>query len=54
MTDPVETATFLREIVYEALDALSEYDAEKFNELNEKYVPPYSEEAPNGNKKKNA
>jgi phage terminase Nu1 subunit (DNA packaging protein) len=44
MTDPPEIAGFLREIVNEALDALSEYDAERFNELNEKYVPPYIEE----------
>ncbi|MDR1516126.1 MAG: hypothetical protein LBS45_10555 [Synergistaceae bacterium] len=44
MTDPSEIASFLRGIVYEALDALSEYDAESFNELNEKYVPPCGEE----------
>ncbi|MDR3280953.1 MAG: hypothetical protein LBT23_10605 [Synergistaceae bacterium] len=39
MTDTVEIATFVRELIYESLEALSEYDTEKFNELNEKYVP---------------
>jgi hypothetical protein len=43
MTDPVEIASFLREFVYEALDALSEYDPGKFNELNEKYISPQEE-----------
>jgi phage terminase Nu1 subunit (DNA packaging protein) len=53
MSDPAEIASFLRETVHEALEALSEYDAEKFNELNEKYVPPYREEAPDEDKKEN-
>ena len=59
MTDPAEITSFLRGIVYEALEALSEYDAEEFNGLNEKYVPPYEEElsdasdGKNGNKKEN-
>ena len=39
MTDTLSISTYLRELVYESLDALSEYDPEKFNELNEKYVP---------------
>jgi len=45
MTDHVEIASHLRGLIYEALEALSEYDAEKFNELNEKYVPPYIDES---------
>jgi hypothetical protein len=53
MSDPTEIASFLRETVHEALEALSEYDAEKFNELNEKYVPPYREETPDEDKKEN-
>jgi phage terminase Nu1 subunit (DNA packaging protein) len=43
MADPAEISSFLRELVYQALEALSEYDPEKFNELNEKYVPPCAE-----------
>jgi phage terminase Nu1 subunit (DNA packaging protein) len=44
MADTVEISTFLRELVYEALEALAEYDPGKFNELNDKFVPPWSGE----------
>jgi phage terminase Nu1 subunit (DNA packaging protein) len=44
MTDSAEIASFLRGLVYEALEELSGYDSDKFNELNEKYVPPFREE----------
>ncbi len=40
MTDPAEVMTYLRSLINEALESLSEYDAEKFNKLNDKYVPP--------------
>jgi phage terminase Nu1 subunit (DNA packaging protein) len=53
MSDSVKIASYLRELVYESLEALSEYDPEKFNELNEKYVPPHSEEHADEAKKEN-
>ncbi|GHV50373.1 hypothetical protein FACS1894216_02450 [Synergistales bacterium] len=44
MTNPSEISGYLSELVREALENLTEYDPEKFNELNEKYVPPRSDE----------
>jgi phage terminase Nu1 subunit (DNA packaging protein) len=44
MEDPVEIASYVQTHIYEALDTLSEYDADKFNRLNDKYVPLYKEE----------
>jgi phage terminase Nu1 subunit (DNA packaging protein) len=44
MTDTIEIASFMRTLIYESLDTLAEYDPEKFNELNEKYIPPHTEE----------
>ena len=44
MTEPSDIAEYLQGLIYEALDALAEYDPEQFNEMNEKYVPPYAEE----------
>jgi hypothetical protein len=44
MKEPTEIAAYLRELVYEALEALSEYDPEKFNELNDKFVPQRSDD----------
>jgi phage terminase Nu1 subunit (DNA packaging protein) len=40
MAEPTEVAAYLRAMINEALEILSEYDAEKFNSLNERYVPP--------------
>jgi hypothetical protein len=38
--EPNDIAEYLQGLVYEALNALAEYEPEKFNDMNEKYVPP--------------
>ena len=44
MTEPADIAEYLQGLVYEALIALAEYDPEKFNELNDRYIPPFSDD----------
>jgi phage terminase Nu1 subunit (DNA packaging protein) len=44
MTEPADIAEYLQGLVYEALNALAEYDPEKYNELNDKYIPPFSDD----------
>jgi phage terminase Nu1 subunit (DNA packaging protein) len=44
MTEPADIVEYLQSLIYEALNALAEYDPEKFNEMNEKYIPPMSTE----------
>jgi phage terminase Nu1 subunit (DNA packaging protein) len=44
MSDTGEVADFLKKLIYEALNTLADYDPEKFNEINEKYVPPCPKE----------
>jgi phage terminase Nu1 subunit (DNA packaging protein) len=51
--DQAEVSAYLRGLVYEALESLAEYDPEKFNELNEKYIPSCDEENIDASKKKN-
>ncbi|MCC8056420.1 hypothetical protein [Cloacibacillus sp.] len=42
--DQTEIASILRELLQEALESLADLDPAKLTELNEKYVPPRSEE----------
>ncbi|MDR1471556.1 MAG: hypothetical protein LBS75_03450 [Synergistaceae bacterium] len=44
MSEPTDIAEYLQGLVYAALNALSEYDPEQFNEMNDKYVPPHAED----------
>jgi phage terminase Nu1 subunit (DNA packaging protein) len=42
MTAPPDIVEYLQGLVYEALNALADYDPEQFNEMNENYIPPTS------------